>query len=65
LNKLIIIFSQGMTSGEIPAGPPLQVAVEAVSSTQLRVTWQPPDKELWNGDILGYNIGFKKSNSHR
>ncbi|XP_059481325.1 cell adhesion molecule Dscam2-like isoform X4 [Neocloeon triangulifer] len=52
----------GMTSGENPAGPPLQVSVEPVSSTQLRVTWQPPDRELWNGDILGYNIGFKKVN---
>ncbi|XP_065347787.1 cell adhesion molecule Dscam2-like isoform X4 [Cloeon dipterum] len=51
----------GMTSGEKPAGPPLQVSVEPVSSTQLRVTWQPPNKELWNGDILGYNIGFRKS----
>jgi hypothetical protein len=54
-----------MTSGEIPAGPPQQVSVEAVSSTQLRVTWQPPERELWNGDIMGYNIGFKKSNGHR
>lgn len=48
-----------MTDSEVPAGPPLQVSVEASSSTQLRITWQPPDRTLWNGDILGYVIGFR------
>ncbi|XP_034252481.1 Down syndrome cell adhesion molecule-like protein Dscam2 [Thrips palmi] len=48
-----------VTDSEVPAGPPLQVSVEAASSTQLRITWQPPDRTLWNGDILGYVIGFR------
>nr|CAD7577104.1 unnamed protein product [Timema californicum] len=50
----------GITESEVPSGPPLQVNVEPMSSTQLRITWHPPERELWNGDLLGYNIGYRK-----
>lgn len=49
-----------MTNGDIPEGPPLEVKVEAISSTQLKVSWLPPEKHLWNGEILGYHIGYKE-----
>lgn len=29
------------------------------SSTSLRVTWEPPARDLWNGNILGYYVGYK------
>jgi Down syndrome cell adhesion molecule len=37
------------------------VSVDAISSTQLLVTWRSPERELWNGEILGYAIGFRKT----
>ncbi|EEB19411.1 Down syndrome cell adhesion molecule precursor, putative [Pediculus humanus corporis] len=51
---------QASTKSEPPSGPPLQVSVEPMSPTALRLTWNPPKKNLWNGEILGYNIGIKK-----
>ncbi|XP_068082192.1 cell adhesion molecule Dscam2 [Anabrus simplex] len=49
-----------ITDGETPGGPPLNVQVDATSSTELHVTWEPPEHELWNGEILGYHIGYKE-----
>ncbi|XP_044020964.1 Down syndrome cell adhesion molecule-like protein Dscam2 isoform X2 [Aphidius gifuensis] len=46
------------TDGEIPSGPPKQVIVEPLGSQQLKITWQPPDRSLWNGELLGYTITF-------
>lgn len=28
------------------------------SSTELNVTWDSPAKDLWNGNLLGYNVGY-------
>ena len=60
MNFFFFFFLKGVTEGEAPAGPPLQVKAEPMSPTQVRLTWQPPDRNLWNGDLIGYNIGFKK-----
>ncbi|XP_058789231.1 cell adhesion molecule Dscam2-like isoform X3 [Phymastichus coffea] len=49
-----------MTDGETPGGPPKNLKVEPVSSTELKVTWDPPDDDLWNGEILGYHVGYKE-----
>ncbi|KAK6619885.1 hypothetical protein RUM44_006285 [Polyplax serrata] len=54
---------QAATEGEPPNGPPQQVSVEAVAPTILRLIWNPPEKSLWNGEILGYNIGIKRMKS--
>ncbi|XP_068082151.1 cell adhesion molecule Dscam2 [Anabrus simplex] len=51
----------GTTESEVPSGAPQQVAVEPMGAQQLRITWQAPDRELWNGELLGYSIGFRKS----
>ncbi|XP_046745786.1 Down syndrome cell adhesion molecule-like protein Dscam2 isoform X2 [Diprion similis] len=48
------------TEGEIPGGPPRNLKVDAISSTELRVIWDPPDHDLWNGEILGYHVGYKE-----
>jgi hypothetical protein len=49
-----------MTESEIPGGAPRQVSVEATSPQELHVTWQPPERQLWNGELLGYKIGFRR-----
>ncbi|XP_033213818.1 Down syndrome cell adhesion molecule-like protein Dscam2 [Belonocnema kinseyi] len=46
------------TDGEVPGGPPKQVTVEPLGPQQLKVTWQPPDRSLWNGELLGYAITY-------
>jgi hypothetical protein len=51
---------QAMTESEIPGGAPRQVSVEATSPQELHVTWQPPERQLWNGELLGYKIGFRR-----
>lgn len=42
-----------------PSGPPRDVRVTPESSTSLRVTWEPPDRDQWNGNILGYYLGHR------
>ncbi|XP_066995296.2 cell adhesion molecule Dscam2 [Anabrus simplex] len=48
------------TEGEAPAGEPQDLAVTAIASDQLRVTWSAPPQHLWNGDILGYYVGYRE-----
>lgn len=36
------------------------VHAEAISPQELLVTWRPPERDLWNGELLGYKIGFQK-----
>ncbi|XP_041984481.1 Down syndrome cell adhesion molecule-like protein Dscam2 isoform X2 [Aricia agestis] len=55
---------QVTTTEEVPSGPPLDVRVEAKSSTELSVSWDPPQRDLWNGNILGYYVGFQELNSN-
>ncbi|NXA48598.1 SDK2 protein, partial [Nothocercus julius] len=42
----------------VPTAAPQNVAVQAVTATQLDVTWDPPPPESQNGDIQGYKIHF-------
>lgn len=42
-----------------PAGAPLNLSVLPLSSTELLVTWAPPLVELRNGEIQGFNIGYR------
>ncbi|XP_037907266.1 Down syndrome cell adhesion molecule-like protein Dscam2 isoform X13 [Hermetia illucens] len=51
------------TESQRPAGPPLNLAVRPLSSTELLVTWLPPLSELRHGDIHRYNIGYKLSSA--
>ncbi|KAM7293264.1 Down syndrome cell adhesion molecule-like protein Dscam2 [Ixodes scapularis] len=48
------------TTEEAPGGPPLHVKVEATGSQSLKVTWEPPRKELHYGQLRGYYIGYKE-----
>lgn len=48
------------TDSEVPGGAPVMVAVEPLGARQLLVTWRPPDRPLWNGELVGYTIGFRR-----
>ncbi|KAL1110142.1 hypothetical protein AAG570_008219 [Ranatra chinensis] len=51
------------TQEEVPTGAPRDVRVEAKSSTELSVTWDAPSRDLWNGNLLGYYIGYSELDS--
>lgn len=47
------------TLEEVPSGAPLNVRGEARSSSEIFVTWDAPDKDEWNGNLLGYYVGYQ------
>ncbi|KFM81271.1 Protein sidekick, partial [Stegodyphus mimosarum] len=47
----------------VPTGEPREVRVEAISSTELKVSWKPPPPALQNGDLLGYKIFYEPRSS--
>ncbi|XP_046989035.1 Down syndrome cell adhesion molecule-like protein 1 homolog [Schistocerca americana] len=51
------------TEEEPPESPPRDVKVRTKSSESLLVTWKPPEQKFQNGEILGYHIGYRESNS--
>lgn len=54
---------QVTTLEEVPSGPPLNVRAEPKSSTEITVVWEAPDREHWNGILLGYYVGYQISTS--
>ncbi|XP_046680839.1 protein sidekick isoform X3 [Homalodisca vitripennis] len=42
----------------VPTGQPRGVVAEPVSSTEVRLRWQPPQQRDQNGDLLGYKIFY-------
>ncbi|XP_076325922.1 cell adhesion molecule Dscam1-like isoform X2 [Tachypleus tridentatus] len=51
------------TDEEAPGGPPRDVHVQALTSSQVKVTWKPPETSQWHGNIEGYYIGHKITDS--
>ena len=47
-----------------PSGPPRDLKLEPADKNSLRVTWKPPLKEEWNGDIQGYQVGYRLASSN-
>ena len=43
----------------VPTGAPRSVSAEAVSPTELRISWSPPEADSQNGDLLGYKIFYR------
>merc|ERR1719266_3228743 len=43
----------------VPTGAPRSVRAEAVSPTELRISWSPPEADSQNGDLLGYKIFYR------
>ncbi|KFV53129.1 Protein sidekick-1, partial [Tyto alba] len=50
---------RGRTRESVPSAPPENVSAEAVSSTQILLTWTAVPESEQNGLILGYKILFK------
>uniref|UniRef100_A0A672TCU1 DS cell adhesion molecule like 1 n=1 Tax=Sinocyclocheilus grahami TaxID=75366 RepID=A0A672TCU1_SINGR len=44
-----------------PDGPPMDVILQPMTSQSIRVTWKAPKKELQNGVIRGYQIGYREN----
>ena len=56
---------QVTTLEEVPSGPPTNVKIETKSSTEIYVTWDAPERELWNGNLLGYYVGYQLVSSSK
>ncbi|XP_044270305.1 Down syndrome cell adhesion molecule-like protein Dscam2 isoform X44 [Tribolium madens] len=54
-----------ITAEEVPGGPPTSIRVETSDQHSLVVYWKPPAREEWNGDILGYYVGYRLANSDK
>ncbi|GAB6033412.1 Down syndrome cell adhesion molecule-like protein 1 [Chamberlinius hualienensis] len=52
------------TTEEAPSGPPQDLQIKVLSSQTVQVKWKPPKKDLWNGSIRGYRVGYKMANSN-
>ncbi|KAG4065278.1 hypothetical protein HA402_012720, partial [Bradysia odoriphaga] len=53
-----------ITAEEAPSGKPQSIKVEPLSQTSLRVLWKAPPRSDWNGEILGYYVGYKLTNNN-
>ncbi|KAL1005202.1 hypothetical protein UPYG_G00055910 [Umbra pygmaea] len=51
------------TKESVPSGYPVNVSAEAMSSTQLLVTWSPVPEMQRNGPILGYKVQYGAKDS--
>ncbi|XP_028664324.1 LOW QUALITY PROTEIN: cell adhesion molecule DSCAML1 [Erpetoichthys calabaricus] len=49
------------TEEAAPDGPPMEVTLLPMTSQSIRVTWKAPKKELQNGVIRGYQIGYREN----
>ncbi|CAH1392866.1 unnamed protein product [Nezara viridula] len=52
---------QVTTQEEEPNGAPRKIHLEARSSTEIYVSWEAPPRETWNGNLLGYYVGYTES----
>lgn len=48
------------TQEEEPAEPPRDVRVESVGPGELFLTWTVPNRESWNGELLGYIVSWNE-----
>lgn len=67
-----MILLQFVCLTAVPTGEPLNISTVALSSTEIKVVWSPPDKEKQNGQLMGYKIFYwlnvdshHKADAHR
>lgn len=51
------------SSEAAPSGKPQNVTVKPISQTSLLATWNAPIHSEWNGEILGFYVGYKETSS--
>lgn len=42
----------------VPTGAPRTIRAQAVSATEVRLSWEAPEEAQQNGDLLGYKIFY-------
>ncbi|XP_055715624.1 cell adhesion molecule Dscam2 isoform X2 [Phlebotomus papatasi] len=53
-----------ITAEEAPSGKPQNIKIDPISQTALRVSWKPPARSDWNGEILGYYVGYRLTSTN-
>ncbi|XP_057706585.1 protein sidekick-1-like [Corythoichthys intestinalis] len=48
------------TEEAAPQGPPLDMRLQAFSSTSIRVSWKPPRMDLRNGVLQSYTVSYRE-----
>lgn len=46
-----------------PSGAALKIAAAATGPNSIKLTWNPPDRRSWNGQLIGFNIGYRPIDS--
>ncbi|XP_025834480.1 Down syndrome cell adhesion molecule-like protein Dscam2 isoform X42 [Agrilus planipennis] len=54
-----------ITAEESPGAPPTSIRVDDSDQHSLKVFWKPPPRSEWNGEILGYYVGYKPASSDK
>ena len=49
------------TGEEEPSAPPMDVRATAQGPSTICVSWRPPIREKWNGNLVGFYVGFKQT----
>ncbi|CAL1264643.1 unnamed protein product [Larinioides sclopetarius] len=52
---------EAMTKEAAPSASPREVHVHSSGAQSMKVMWKPPPKEMRNGIIIGYYVGYKTS----
>lgn len=47
------------TEPQRPNAPPMNLSARPLSSSEIIVNWSPPPIEFRNGEIQGYNVGYR------
>jgi Down syndrome cell adhesion molecule-like protein 1 len=47
-----------------PSGKPQNLKIDPINQTTLRVTWKAPLRSEWNGELLGYYVGYKQTSTN-
>jgi hypothetical protein len=55
---------QVTTLEEVPSGPPTKIKTETRSSTEIYISWEAPERDEWNGNLLGYYVGYQLVSSN-
>ena len=54
---------QFWTQSAAPSGKPRHLRISSPQSDRLRVKWEDPDSDSWNGPIVAYKIGWRETAS--
>lgn len=53
------------TREEEPSGAPIDISVEPKGTSTVKVSWKAPPEDEWNGQLLGFYVGYKVRGSEQ